>query len=202
MARHKQKERRAVQSTTRAKLLAAAARAFSRDGYEGANINDISTAAGYARGTIYNYFPSKRELILALIRDIAARHVDSITVAVRQSADPQERLQRFFKAGFTFVTQNLPESQVMINALYGHDNELKEIMYEAYLPLFQLLAQEIITLGIEAGQFRSVEPMETAGLLMTIYLGTCSQVNEVGHPWLKAETVSDFALHGLNTMQD
>ena len=202
MARHKEKERRAVQSTTRAKLLAAAARTVSRDGYAGANINDISTAAGYARGTIYNYFPSKHELMLALIKDIAARHVSFITEAVRQSADAQERLQRFFKAGFTFVIENPPESQVIINALYGHDNELKEILYEAYLPLFQLIAQEIITPGIQAGQFRNVEPMDTAGLLMTIYLGTCSQVNEEGRPWLKSQTVSDFALHALNTMPD
>jgi len=90
----------------------------------------------------------------------------------------------------------------VINVLYGHDNELKQIVYEAYLPLFQLLAQEIITLGIEAGQFRSAEPMETAGLLMTIYLGTCSRVNEEGRPWLRSQTVSDFALHALKTMAD
>lgn len=201
MARHKEEERRAVQSSTRTKLLAAAARAVSRDGYDGANINDISTAAGYARGTIYNYFPSKRDLILALIKDIATRHVAFISRAVLQASDPQERLERFFEAGFAFVSENLAESQVLINTLYGHDRELKQIIYEAYLPLFKLLSVEVIIPGIEAGQFRGVEPTETAGLLMTIYLGTCSQVNEKGRPWLSPQTVSDFTIHALLNCQ-
>jgi AcrR family transcriptional regulator len=197
MARQKENEREAVQNATRSKLLSAAAAHVARDGFDSANINDISTAAGYAKGTIYNYFPSKRALMLALVKDIAARHVAFISETVHQTADPQERLERFFEAGFAFVGENLAESQVLINTLYGHDRELRQIIYEAYLPLFKLLSVEVINPGIEAGQFRSVEPTKTAGLLMTIYLGTCSQVNEAGRPWLSPQTVSDFAVHAL-----
>ena len=35
---------------------------FAREGYNGANINRISLAAGFAKGTIYNYFPRQLEL--------------------------------------------------------------------------------------------------------------------------------------------
>jgi AcrR family transcriptional regulator len=202
VARHKENERELVQNTTRSKLLAAATVKIARDGFDGANINDISTTAGYAKGTVYNYFPSKRHLMLALIDDTAARHVAFVSDAVRQTADPQERLERFFDAGFAFVSENPAQSRVLINTLYGHDSELKEIVYEAYLPLFKLLSLGVIVPGSEAGLFRTVDPSETAALLMTIYLGTCSQVNEEGLPWLKPAAVSDFALHALKSIKE
>jgi AcrR family transcriptional regulator len=48
-----------VKETTRARLLTAAAAEFARAGFERASVDAISLAAGYAKGTIYNYFPSK-----------------------------------------------------------------------------------------------------------------------------------------------
>lgn len=47
----------------RVTLLRTAAEHFAREGFEGASINRISLAAGFAKGTIYNYFPSKAALL-------------------------------------------------------------------------------------------------------------------------------------------
>jgi hypothetical protein len=63
--------------------------------------------------------------------------------------------------------------------------------------LFQLVGQEILAVGIEQGIFRQVEPVSTAGLIMTIYLGTGSQINELGEQWTPADQVSDFILKSL-----
>ncbi len=62
-----------VKETTRGRLLTAAAQEFARAGFERANIDAISLAAGYAKGTIYNYFPSKEELFLAVVEQALAQ---------------------------------------------------------------------------------------------------------------------------------
>ena len=62
-----------VREATRARLLAAAAEEFSRAGLERASIDAISLAAGYGKGTIYNYFPSKEELFLAVVEEASAQ---------------------------------------------------------------------------------------------------------------------------------
>src|SRR6266566_4590804 len=62
-----------TKQATRARLLAAAAQEFARAGLERANVDAISLAAGYAKGTIYNYFASKEELFLAVVQDALAR---------------------------------------------------------------------------------------------------------------------------------
>ncbi len=62
-----------TKQATRTRLLAAAAQEFARAGLERANVDAISLAAGYAKGTIYNYFASKEELFLAVVQDASAQ---------------------------------------------------------------------------------------------------------------------------------
>jgi hypothetical protein len=89
----------------------------------------------------------------------------------------------------------------MVGTLNGPDPAFKLAMYEAYQPMFQLVATEILAAGIERGLYRPLEPIATANLLMTIYLGVASQVNERGEPWFSAEQVTGLLLEGLRTQQ-
>jgi len=197
MARHKKAEREKVLIETRQLLLQAATEEFAREGYVGANINRISKAAGFAKGTIYNYFPSKRALMLALIDEVAKAHLDFIVAQVRQEKDPDRRLERFFEAGFAFVSNYFAQARVMINNIYGPDVEFKQYMYQAYQPMFQFVSRDIVAAGIARGVFRRVDPDATAMLLMTIYLGSGSQVDEDGRTWLDPRQVAVFTLSAL-----
>jgi AcrR family transcriptional regulator len=54
---------------TRQRLLRAAMDLFSRDGYEAASIAAIAKRAGIAVGGFYQYFRSKRQLLLVLMNE-------------------------------------------------------------------------------------------------------------------------------------
>ena len=56
---------RGTPAETRARLVAAAAEVFNRDGYHGTDSNRIARAAGYAPGTFYKHFADKRAILLA-----------------------------------------------------------------------------------------------------------------------------------------
>lgn len=197
--RPKESERASAKAQTRQLLLQAAAEEFAREGYVGANINRISRAAGFAKGTIYNYFPSKRALMLALIDETAKAHVEFIVDRLRDVEEPGCRLEQFFHSGFAFIPLHLPQSRVMVNNIYGPDAEFKAHMFQAYQPLFQLVGKDIIADGVSRGAFRPVDTESTAILLMTIYLGTGSQVDDTGKPWLDPDLVANFALNALTT---
>ena len=197
MPRPRKAEREEILTDTRQQLLEAAAAEFAREGYVGGNINRISQAAGFAKGTVYNYFPSKRALMLALIDEIAAAHTDFILRRVAPEAEPTRRLERFFSAGFAFVERHAAQAQVIINAVYGPDEEFRQRVYEAYDALFRMIIQDIVGAGIARGDFRPVDPDLTAALVMTIYLGSCSQFGPEGKIWLDPEQVVAFILQGL-----
>ena len=197
MPRHKDTERNQVMSETRRLLLDAATVEFAREGYDGANINRISRTAGFAKGTIYNYFSSKRALMLALIDEIAASHHRFLDEQVREETDPVRRMQRFFEAGLEWILEYLSQGRVMLSVLNGPDAEFKLRMAQGYQPIHQLLIEEILTPGMERGLFRQLDPGATAGLLMTLYLGIGTTVDESGKSRLAPEWIAEFVLEGL-----
>ena len=197
MPRHQKETRDTIISETRARLLLAAAEAFATKGYDTANVNHISQAAGFATGTIYNYFPSKRDLMHAFIDESADLHVSALTGRVRQTQEPVDRVKIFFEAGFAFVEENPIRSRAIFNTLYGPDEDFKARIGQAYRPLFDLVSQEILAPGTASGHFRPLEPGTTAALIMTIYLGTGSQFGSSNSLIFKANQVADFVLHAL-----
>jgi AcrR family transcriptional regulator len=197
MPRHKDAERDNVMSQTRQLLLDAATAEFARKGYHGANINRISRAAGFAKGTVYNYFPSKRALMLALLDEIAASHHRFVAEQVLQEEGPVRRLQRFFQAGLEWIRLNLSQGKVMLTMLNGPDDEFKLQMWQGYQPMHQLIIDHILAPGMAQGVFRQEDPARTAGLLMTLYLGIGSTVDDQGRSWLAPEWIAEFVMAGL-----
>lgn len=201
MPRPTEENRQQHQTDTRTRLLQSAIVEFSQQGYTRANVDTISQNAGFAKGTIYNYFSSKREIMLALIKEITQEHIEAIQAAVLRESSPTRRLDAFFVAGFLYVKAELAKCLVMVNNLYGPHREFKMSMYAAYQPLFGFLAQAVIQPGIEAGAFRPVDPAQISALLMNVYLGTASQVDENGRPWLDYQLVADFARQALENRE-
>ena len=197
MARIKNEDREQATYQTRQTLLDTAAEEFARQGYDQANINIISTKAGFAKGTIYNYFPSKQALMLAVIDNIAQEHLAYLLSAVLELDDPARRLERFFKAGFEYVAQYTPRARVMFNTVNGSNQEQKEYCFQAYQPMFRLVAEQILSPGMQQGIFSKADLEPTSILVMTIYLGTASQVDKLGRPWLDPGQVAQFTLNGL-----
>lgn len=198
MPRPRREAREEMLADTRQRLLQAAAEEIAQEGFVGANVNRVAQAAGFAKGTIYNYFPSKRALMEALIEEIAGEHYAYVAQRVLAVEDPRRRLEAFFAAGFDFVIEHLPRARAMIVTLYGPDAAFNAALFAAYQPMFALIAAEILAPGMADGTFRPVDAYQTAVMLMTIYLGTASQVNEQGRPWLPAGQVADFALSALS----
>src|SRR6266508_2231917 len=84
-------------SETRAKLLAAARRAFAELGYAKARVEDVVTAAGVGHGTFYAYFPNKQAALAALVRERAGTQglawpVDPFTAATALAAMAERTL--------------------------------------------------------------------------------------------------------------
>lgn len=77
---------------TRQKLLAAAARVLAEHGETKATIDDFIQAAGVARGTFYNYYATRKELLDDVWQQIGRNPFRAIQRACAHLDDPAERL--------------------------------------------------------------------------------------------------------------
>ena len=87
---------------TRAKVLDAARRLFSEQGYEGATIRDIAAAAGMSTGAVFANFTDKSDLF----REIMLTDMTALAEAMREAAShgdgAEDSLLKVFVAGYKF----------------------------------------------------------------------------------------------------
>ena len=77
------------------KLVAAAREVFAERGAEG-SLDEIAKRAGVGPGTLYRHFPTRDDLIDALMRDWSARVLSDSVAAVEAGLPARETLERWF----------------------------------------------------------------------------------------------------------
>jgi AcrR family transcriptional regulator len=150
-----------VKQTTRARLLTAAAREFARAGFERANVDGISLAAGYAKGTIYNYFSSKEELFLAVVEEASAQAAATAPAPADSSA--WERLTAALTGFCNWAEQQDPLARVLVRECLMGTPGLYPRVIAAEWPLTAELGA-IITDGMQKGEIRSDMPADLLAL--------------------------------------
>src|SRR3954447_20353749 len=65
----------------RAQLLELAQAAFAARSYDEVSIDDVARAAGVSKGLLYHYFPTKRDLYIAGLREAARQLIERTVVA-------------------------------------------------------------------------------------------------------------------------
>jgi len=93
---------------TRAKVLTAARRLFSEQGYEGATIRDIAAAAGMSTGAVFANFSDKSDLFREIMITDMAALADAMREAGAQGAGVEDAILRMFTAGYAFYQSQLP----------------------------------------------------------------------------------------------
>jgi AcrR family transcriptional regulator len=88
--------RRPKRDDVRAALVNVAIKVFERDGFQGANLVEISNLAGFSRGAFYSNFGSKEELFLVALEENAEQTMMKLfsEYEASGSAKPSEMFER------------------------------------------------------------------------------------------------------------
>ena len=85
---------RADSVRNRARILAAAEQVFAEQGAAGST-EEVAARAGVAIGTVFRHFPTKTDLLSAIMKDLLQRLTDEVT-ALNTTGDPATGLFTFF----------------------------------------------------------------------------------------------------------
>ncbi|MDA8320027.1 MAG: TetR/AcrR family transcriptional regulator [Actinomycetota bacterium] len=88
----------------RRQLLGAAREVFVAQGYHAAAMDEIAERAGVSKPVLYQHFPGKLELYLALLDESAAELIDAVSQALASTSDNRERVPATFRAFFDYVS--------------------------------------------------------------------------------------------------
>ena len=95
-----------TETTTRRRILDAAAAVLREKGLNGAKLNDIAKASGMLAPSLYHHFKSKEQIVEEVVIEGIyrnTRHIIARVEALGASATPEERLEEAIFAHVNFV---------------------------------------------------------------------------------------------------
>lgn len=201
----KESRKKAISERRRGQILKAAMEVFSRKGFSAATIPEIARAAGIAAGTIYIYYPSKRELFIAVIKDFIITTPLLKLIEKMPKADIATTFKNILQNRFDLLKN---ESISRIPSLMGEilrDPELKTLWAEQFLQPFLEWMETGYRDMAESGKFRNLEPavavraiggMIIGFLMLSIMEGEASPLNRLSQAKVAGDMVN-LLLHGL-----
>ena len=147
---------------SRAAILQAAVREFSREGIAGARTDAIARAARVNKALLYYYFKDKDTLYSAVLDQVFGGLTESIQAALSTDLPPREKLLAYVGAHFDYIAGHPLYPRIvqgeMMRAARGRAPQLERIVKQYFVPLFRKVAA-VIEEGQATGEFRSVDPM-------------------------------------------
>jgi AcrR family transcriptional regulator len=154
----------------RSQILEVAKTVFARVGYHTANIADICKAASIGRGTLYQYFQNKRDVLLAVVDQICARLQTTLAErpeipSIQASEVPLSLVKEFSHARLKGVLDALFADEealrLVLREARGLDGGIDEVISRIDALLLGAIESDIRA-SQAAGFLRDVDPKPTA----------------------------------------
>lgn len=149
----------------RKQILDAAAVIFSRKGYHQAKVEEIAREAEVGKGTVYEYFNSKKDLFQQVMMEFSNTYFDNFEDKLAGIESVTERLQLILKIHLTFIKDN----KEIANILIAEHHLLGEELHHWFLTRQQeklKKLQSMIQEGIEKGEFKPFDPELAAEMIL------------------------------------
>jgi AcrR family transcriptional regulator len=137
----------------RKQLLAVAVEEFGINGYHVTTMNRLAESAGVTKPVLYQHFPSKRELYLAVLRDVGERLRENIASATAMASTPHQQVEAGFGAYFGFFANEPSAFQVLFGDAARNDDDFAAVSHQVEAELAEAIA-ELITIGLDADDRR------------------------------------------------
>jgi AcrR family transcriptional regulator len=117
---------RLPRSARRKQLLAAAQQIFVAHGYHAAAMDEIAERAGVSKPVLYQHFPGKLELYLALLDTHCDAIIAKVRTAMLATPDNKERVTGAVEAYFDFVDHESEAFRLVFESDLRNDPQVRE----------------------------------------------------------------------------
>ena len=145
-------------SDKRLRLVEAACAVFAEKGYASTRVAEIAERAGVGKGTVYEYFSSKEELLFAVFESINLDISSRMNTALSEGGPACDTLLALLRLGAEIISAQVDLTPVMLDfwaASRGKDFEedYREAVVSNY-EIYRNLVAAFIRGGQERGEFR------------------------------------------------
>lgn len=152
---------RLPRSARRKQLLEAAQEVFVAQGYHAAAMDDIAERAGVSKPVLYQHFPGKLDLYLALLDTHCDAIVERVRSAMKASTDNKTRVAGAISAYFDFVDHESEAFRLVFESDLRNDPAVRERTDRVERGCVEAITETIMS---DTGVTRSRAELLAAGL--------------------------------------
>jgi len=154
-------------------ILNAAEEVFNEKGLDEARMDDIAKQTGLSKGTLYLYFKSKEELVIAILDRIFGGTFKQLEARKNDELSASEAIWRFTDEAIRDYSRMLQLMPIAYEFLaLAFRNTIVQKALKQYFNLYMEALVPIIHRGINSGEFRHVDADEVALAAGAIFEGT------------------------------
>jgi TetR/AcrR family transcriptional regulator, mexJK operon transcriptional repressor len=176
----------------RAAILDIAREAFLQDGYSGTSMSRIAALVGGSKATLYSYFPSKKDLFVAVIDRETAGLFDRIFNLKVTAVDSQEAITELARRCLDgLLSDTIVSGYRLIIAEAGRFPEIGKTTYELAVRRGLERIARYFAKAIGEGTLRPCNPKEAADTFLDLTAGNL----HTQRLWNSIEGLDDAALN-------
>ena len=181
-------------------IMDAAIQVFSRKGYHHSKMEEIAVEAGIGKGTIYEYFPGKLQLLQAIMEQSYRLYNHSLESNMAGST-LEDKLESLIRGHLQFCQDNQDLTRILFLDTGVIDEELRQWAWQKKLQKEQYL-QEMFAQAIRRGEIKPVDDrlltVVMGGILMSFWAPIVMGNWQVD-AGVAAQQVRNMIMHGLST---
>lgn len=182
----------------------AALKVFAKTGLSGFKMIQVAEAAGVGKGTLYEYFPSKDDLVIGCFEEFMVEFGEHGRAAIEGITDPTEMIGKLIAASYEFCLAD----RALLDTLFDfyaagiprHDGQS---LLPQLVPMYRQMIEQVATIidaGIAQGQFRTTDSRAASSMILALLDGVMFQVAlqaTDANAKLLAQQTTDMVLNGL-----
>jgi AcrR family transcriptional regulator len=191
-----------IRDFRRDQIVDEARRLFGERGTTEIPMDEIATAAGVARSTLYVYFANRDELLRACLQRMHALLLDAVVASWERDDDPVERLHTLVVAMLERIDDNPAFFRLALATQGGPGPAAPTVGAELDVIGLDIagLIRDVIEEGAATGRFRLLDPDKATTFVGQQLYGAMSVRAAEPFPPPIEQTASElcaFVLHGL-----
>jgi AcrR family transcriptional regulator len=151
-------------------ILKAAVEVFAEQGFAAVRVADIADRAGIGKGTVYEYFSSKDELLFAVFEWMNELVYDRLAELIERGGTARQRLQRMLELGAEITREQVEMQAVVLDFWSASRGTRSEERYnQACLETFRTyrsLVANVIRDGQRSGELRADADAEAIAIML------------------------------------
>ncbi len=157
----------------RQEILDAALRVFARKGFKNTKMIDIAEEAGIGKGTIYEYFRHKDEMLLAAFANYIQQGDAVVKAVLASPRSPVDKIQEILRGTVEVYGRDPEVARVFFDfwAVGMQNAEQPEIDFRPIYARYRALSRELLAQAVAAGQVRGTISEHTASILIGVVEG-------------------------------